>query len=128
MIPTVIIVNDNNPELTEYANLFKKFTRVILRSSFEGEQLYSTNEPFLEGILLFGSSGAKVLARRDDYENITRDILLYLLRTSKATEQTKKYIRIMNVTSYLPKTHNYLNLSNEEKDLISEYVKQVYEL
>ena len=72
MVPTVVIVNDNNAYLNDLADQLKTQLRVIKRSSLEGEQLYGA--AFFEGVLYFDENAARQLTRRDNYEDIMQAI------------------------------------------------------
>lgn len=71
--PTLIIVNNNNRELKKLGEQLSESIRVVHRSSFEGETLYSTGLntlPFIEGVIYFDKSGSKKFIRRDNYSDV----------------------------------------------------------
>jgi hypothetical protein len=98
MIPTVVIVNDDNAYLNELASQLKTQLRVVRRSSLEGEKLYGA--AFFEGVLYFDEHGAKQLTRRDNYGDIAVAI------------QDK--LKNLNTNNRLA-LDNYLSLKNDKK-------------
>ena len=72
MIPTVVIVNDDNSQLNKLADQLKTKLRVIKRSSVDGERLYGTT--FFEGVIYFDEFGAKQLTRQDIYDDVSKTI------------------------------------------------------
>ena len=62
-IPTIIIVNDNNKELSQLQKTFSRMVRIYERSSIQGEQLYTIRE----GIIYFDHEGNKQFTLQDDY-------------------------------------------------------------
>jgi len=79
MIPTVIIINDNNPELEEFAKHFESLTRVLKRTSIQGEQLYG----IFEGIIYCDSDGKYIFKRQDNYADLPAQIENNLSRLSE---------------------------------------------
>jgi hypothetical protein len=131
MIPTIIVVNDTNPLLDEYISLFKLLTRVVVRTSFQGEQLYSDgNGPFVEGILFFDATGRKRIVRRDNYKNIISEITSILIGSNSDTQAMikthleEKFINANHANSYLESKK--LFMETEDKLLLKEYIAGIY--
>lgn len=84
MIPTVIIINCDSPEVNSYATVFENFTRVLYRTSFQGEQLYG----IFEGIVYVSPSGDHEVKRQDNYEGMT-ELILKKLNNLRVPEQAQ---------------------------------------
>lgn len=74
MIPTVVIVNDNNQQLKKIGNELETKVRVLYRSSVDGEYLYSGPTPFFEGVIYFDESGTRQINRNDNYGDVVEAI------------------------------------------------------
>lgn len=72
MIPTVVIVNDDNAFLNQLADQLQTQLRVMKRSSLDGEKLYGAT--FFEGVIYFDEYGAKQLTRQDNYDDVVKAI------------------------------------------------------
>ena len=93
MIPTIIIVSDDNPELKKFEELFTNFARVLKRTSLQGEQLYG----MFEGIIYIGPEGNYDLKRRDNYEGVVELVLSKLVRLNESvSNQLKDYLSQRN--------------------------------
>ena len=68
MIPTAIIVKDDNPELDALYDQLKQKVRVYYRTSLQGEKLYGVRE----GILYFDDKGSRQLLIQDEYSDTIR--------------------------------------------------------
>lgn len=71
MIPTVIVVNDNNHELQNLHAVLRSLLRTFHRSSLDGEKLYGV----YEGILYFDEFGNRQFKRVDDYSDVLQLVL-----------------------------------------------------
>ena len=128
MIPTIVIINDNNPLLNEYASLFSKLTRVVRRTSYQGEQLYSdANGPFFEGILFFDANGRKQLIRRDNYTTIIPEVIRALISTSNSevTKNIKAYLDMQGISSSST-SYDLKYIDEEAKVVLNQYLLETY--
>jgi hypothetical protein len=92
MIPTIVIVKDENSSLDKLVPTLKKITRVVERTSFQGETLYSSTTPFFEGVLLYNDKGAIVLKRQDDYTDLLDTLMIEILKLpNSAKVQIKNF-------------------------------------
>jgi hypothetical protein len=71
MIPTLVIVHDNNPILSIYKELLNSICRIVERDSFQGEQLYG----MFEGVIFHNHVGQKQIIRKDFYKDLIDAIL-----------------------------------------------------
>ena len=84
MIPTVVIVNDDNSVLEELADKLSSKLRVVQRSSLDGEKLYGAT--FFEGVIYFDEHGSKQLTRMDSYDDVVKCIEDKLKLVSPTTQ------------------------------------------
>lgn len=108
MIPTVVIVNDDNPELLILGHLLKKIVRVYFRDSVQGEQLYG----IFEGVLLFDRDGKRAMNIRDNYDCC--DIVTRVVNHLDGLDQ----LNTKSLVDLLKRRQVGTKLNSSEKELI----------
>lgn len=69
-IPTVVVVNDKNPDLDTLIKELQLMVRVYVRDSVQGEQLYGIRE----GVIYFDDRGDKQMIHQDMYSDTLRQV------------------------------------------------------
>lgn len=121
MIPTVIVVHDDNHYLEALTPLFQNITRVFVRSSLDGEKLYG----MFEGVLYFDEKGQKQLIRKDDYGDI---VFLVLAKLKTLDVRTMLQLKNYLVDRDQPTVSQVMidRLDQETQDDLQSYLRDVY--
>ena len=102
MIPTVIIVNDDNPQLEELEELLSNFTRTLRRNSIQGEQLYG----MFEGVIFCDSEGNFAVKRRDNYQGLALELVTRLASADQRYQgQLRTYLDKKDEKNPSPRIH-----------------------
>ena len=120
MIPTLILVHDDNEELATLGSKLSPLLRVVHRTSFEGERLYGT--PFFEGALLYGFDERRHMIRKDVYDTVFKSVIDYLSAEKQNPTGRHKEIEKYQLLrkADLPSLLGIFN--DAERELLEEYL------
>jgi hypothetical protein len=121
MIPTLVIVHDNNPLLNHYKELLHGVCRIVERDSFQGEQLYG----MFEGVIFHNHAGQKQIIRKDYYKDLVSAIIDQLEQLPPDQKDLlKDYLKFKHYKS----SHllDILRVSSDTKERFTRLVQELH--
>ncbi len=121
MIPTIVVVNDNNEHLKALTSLLANMTRVFHRTSLEGEQLYK----MFEGVIFIDENGNQQLIRKDNYTDVVSSVLQRLVTLNAPNHMLLK--NYLGGQQLPPVSESILStLDDTTRGTLKEYLKGLY--